>query len=67
MAPIDAIWSLANWKAHLLVKYSMNAFACKLMDSDIQDDCYKVVDNIIYYKDKIYLVPESKMKEMILQ
>jgi len=26
------------------------------------DDRYKVVDNIIYYKDQIYLVPKSKLK-----
>lgn len=37
------------------------------MDGQLQDDWYKVVDNIIYYKDIIYLVPESKMKENILK
>lgn len=51
-----------DWKAHLLVKYS-NSFACQLMDGEVQDDRYKVVDDIIYYKDRIYLVPESKMKK----
>lgn len=24
----------ADWKAHLLVEYSKNTFACKLMDDD---------------------------------
>ena len=41
----------ANWKAHLLVEYSKNTFACMQMDDDTQDDRYKVVDDIIYYKD----------------
>jgi len=27
------------------------------MDGHIQDDRYRVVDDIIYYKDNIYLVP----------
>ena len=27
-----------DWKAHLLVEYSKNTFACKLMDDDTQDD-----------------------------
>lgn len=57
----------ADWKEHLLVEYSKNTFACELMDGQVQDDRCKVVDDIIYYKDKIYLVPESKMKERILK
>lgn len=57
----------ADWKAHLLVEYSKNTFACKLMDGDTQDDRHKVVDDIIYYKDQIYLVPESKLKQKILK
>ena len=56
----------ADWKAHLLVEYSKNTFSCKLMDDDTQDDRYKVVDDIIYYMDRIYLVPESKLKQKIL-
>ena len=37
------------------------------MDGIIQDNTYKVVDDIIYYEDKIYLVPKSKIKERILE
>lgn len=37
------------------------------MDSDTQDDQYKVVDDIIYYKDQINLVLESKLKQKILK
>lgn len=37
------------------------------MDGYILDDRYKVVDDIIYYKDRIYLVPESKLKQKILK
>ena len=58
---------LANWKAHLLVEYSKNTFACELMDGNFQDDWYKVVDDIIYYKNRIYLVSESKLKQKILK
>jgi hypothetical protein len=46
----------ADWKSHLLVEYSKNKFACEVMDHNVQDDRYKVVDDIIYYKDHIYLV-----------
>jgi hypothetical protein len=49
------------------VEYSKNKFACELMDHSVQDDRYKVVDDIIYYKDRIYLVPESTLKEKIME
>lgn len=53
-----------DWKAHLLVEYSKNIFACELMEGQVQDDQYKVVDDIIYYKNQIYLVLELKLKEI---
>ena len=31
----------------------------------VQDDRYKVVEDIIYYKGRIYLVLESKIKETV--
>jgi hypothetical protein len=35
------------------------------MEGSIQDHGYKVVDDIIYYKGRIYLVPESTVKNKI--
>jgi hypothetical protein len=43
----------AKWKSLLLVEYSKNTFACELMEGIIHDDRYRVVDDIIYYKDRI--------------
>ena len=42
-----------DWKALLLVEYSKSKFACEILDGQIQDDCYRVIDDIIYYKDII--------------
>ena len=56
-----------DWRSILLVEYSKNTFACELMDGIIQVDGYKVMDGIIYYKDKIYLVLESTLKDKILR
>jgi hypothetical protein len=39
-----------DWKAHLLVEYSKNRFACELMDGQVQDDNFRIVDDIIYHK-----------------
>jgi hypothetical protein len=56
-----------DWKAHLLVEYSKNQFACQLMDGKIQDDNFRVINDIIYYKGRIFLVLESTFKAKILQ
>jgi hypothetical protein len=56
-----------DWKSHMLVEYSKNKFACELMDGQNQDDKYIIVDDIIYYKGRIYLVPGSLFKNKVLQ
>jgi hypothetical protein len=56
-----------DWKAHLLVEYSKNKFACEVMDRQVMDDRYRVLDDVIFYKDRIYLVPESTLKGIILK
>ena len=56
-----------DWRSLLLVEYSKNKFACELLDGQIEDDKYRVIDDIIYYKNQIYLVPESALKKNILQ
>ena len=49
------------------MEYSKNKFACEVTDHSVQDERYKVVDDIIYYKDHIYIVPESTLKENIMK
>jgi hypothetical protein len=56
-----------DWNAHLLVEYSKNKFLCEVMDGQVIDDRYRVLDNVIFYKDRIYLVPESTLKGKILK
>ena len=55
-----------NWRSLLLVEYSKNKFACELLDGQVQDDEYIIIDDIIYYKNRIYLVPESSLKKKIV-
>jgi hypothetical protein len=38
-----------------------------MMEGITHDDRYRVVDDIIYYKDMIYLVLESTLKDKILR
>jgi hypothetical protein len=49
-----------------LAEYSKNQFACEILDNRTQDDRYIVIDDIIYYKNRIYLVPESHLKDKIM-
>ena len=57
----------SDWRSHLLVEHSKDKFACELLDGQIQDDRYRVIDDIIYYKNRIFLVLESPLKNKILQ
>jgi hypothetical protein len=55
------------WKSLLLEEYSKNSFEGELIDGMMKDQRYTIVDDIIYYKGKIYIVPESTLKEKILR
>ena len=37
------------------------------MDGYVRDERYKVIDDIIYFEGKIYLVPDSELKELIME
>ena len=40
-----------NWKSDLLVEYSKNKFACEILDGRVEENRYKVMDDVIFYKD----------------
>ena len=54
-----------NWKATLEVEYAKDKFSCELFYGTKNDDRYEVLKGIIYYKGRIYLVPNSILKEEI--
>ena len=41
----------ADWRARLLVEYSKDKFGCEVLDGQVTDDRYRVMDEIIYYRD----------------
>jgi hypothetical protein len=55
-----------DWKEHLIVEYAKDQFACQLFDGKIQDDNFRVINDLIYYKGRIFLVPGSALKAKIL-
>jgi hypothetical protein len=63
LSKIPSVYAMTDisvdWKAHLLVEYSKNIFACELMDGQVQDDKFIIMDDIIYYKGRIFFIPKS--------
>ena len=48
-----------NWRAQLLVEYSKYHFSCEILDGQVTDDRYRVMDEVIYYRDRIFLIESS--------
>ena len=48
-----------DWRARFLVEYSKDRFACEVLDGQVVDDRYRVVDEIIYYREQIFLTEGS--------
>ena len=50
-----------------MVRYSKDRFYCEVLDGQVTDDRYRVIDEIIYYRDRIFLTEGSQLKKKILQ
>ena len=48
------------------MEYSKDLFTCKVLNGQVMDGRYKVVDGVIYSHDQIYLARDSKLKEKLL-
>ena len=56
-----------DWKAQLLVEYSKDHFSCEILDGQITNDRYRVMDEVIYFRDRIFLTRSSQLKEKVLR
>ena len=54
------------WRARLLGEYSKDKFSSEVLDGQVTHDRYRVIDEIIYYRDRIFLSEDSQLKEKIL-
>ena len=54
------------WESQILVEYSKNLFTCKVLEGQVMDKRYRVVDGIIYFHNQIYLTRDSKLKDKLL-
>ena len=49
-----------------MVEYSNDRFSFEVLDKQVTDDRFRVMDEVIYFKDRIFLTESSKLKEKIL-
>jgi hypothetical protein len=66
-----SIYAMTNvsvdWKDHLVMEYAKNKFSCEVMDGKIQNDNFRIIDGLIYYKGRIFFFHESTFKAKVLQ
>ena len=45
-----------DWKVSIILEYAKDSFYTKILDKLVDDNRYKVVDELIYYENRIFLV-----------
>ena len=49
------------------MEYTKDQFACQLLDRQVQDDNFRIINDLIYYKGRIFWVSGSAFKAKVLQ
>eukprot|EP01018_Ginkgo_biloba_P021702 Gb_13478 [translate_table: standard] len=69
MRPIISLAEV-DWREELMVEHAKDIFATGLIEDTIvakdKDNTYQVRHGVILYKERIFLVPESKLKKKII-
>ena len=50
----------------MLIEYSKDHFSYEVLDEQITDDMYRVMDEVIYFRDRIFLTGGYHLKEKVL-
>lgn len=57
----------ADWKIDITAEYAKDSFANDVLEGKVTDDRYRVIEEIILYKGRIYLVPHSRVERKIIK
>ena len=49
-----------------MVEYSKDCFSCEILYGQVTYDRYQVMDEVVYYQDRIFSTDNSQLKEKIL-
>ena len=56
-----------DWRHLIIVKYARDSWASRIVDGIVVDTRYTLVDDLIIYKNGIFLVPGSKVKRIVMR
>lgn len=56
-----------DWRVGTTIEYAKDSFANDVLEGKVVDDKYRMVEELILYKDWIYLVPHSRVKNRIIR
>lgn len=66
LASLSLVSICHNWKAQLLMENSKDRRACEVLAGNHVDEHYQVMDEVIYYKGRNFLVSNSQLRERVL-
>ena len=56
-----------DWRHLIITEYARDSWASEIVDGIVIDTRYTLVDDLIIYKNRIFLVPGSKVKRIVLR
>ena len=55
-SPVLSLWRIyPHWNSQLLVEYSKDIFTCMMLDDQLHEEGYLVIDGVIQYHGRIFL------------
>ena len=51
----------------IIAEYARDSWASRIVDGTVLDTRYTLVDDLIIYKNRIFLVPGSKVKHIVMR
>lgn len=55
-----------NWKVVIIVEYVKSNFASNNIDDHLKNDKYNIKEGLIFYKNRIFIIPNSKFKDKLI-
>ena len=56
-----------DWSHLIVVEYAKDSWASSIIDGSLHDNRYKVLNDLIIYKGRIFLTLGSKVKNIVLR
>ena len=64
---INHISCISGWKEDIIADYAKDQIAIEVMEGKISNGDFKISNDLIFYKGRIYLTPKSKVNKLIMK